>query len=136
MTNVSTSTVKKAYHRFPWLKLELEPKPEPESESLSENFTSALDPWTSQALASRDPVINESRVTAHDLRLKQSGFFDLGISLLILAMSGGAMYLTDNANIEDMASAQESIEVTNVQQADSSNENLALADSGALLSPQ
>ena len=39
--------------------------------------------------------------------LKQSGFFDLGISLLILAMAGSTVYVTERDHDEKMASMQE-----------------------------
>jgi high-affinity nickel permease len=37
----------------------------------------------------------------------QSGFFDLGISLLILVMAGSAVYVTERNTDEKMASLQE-----------------------------
>jgi len=43
---------------------------------------------------------------------RQSGFFDLGISLLILAMSGSVVISVERNHDEKRASLQESVEVT------------------------
>jgi len=59
-------------------------------------------------------------------RPKQAGFFDLGLSLLILAIGGGAMYLTDRAQVENYASLQESTELTATLQ--NGNGNLTRSD--------
>ena len=59
-------------------------------------------------------------------RPKQAGFFDLGLSLLILAIGGGAMYMTDRTQVENYASLQESTELTATLQ--NGNGNLTSSD--------
>ena len=61
---------------------------------------------------------------------KQTGFFDLGISLLVLAMSGSAAYISVQNHDENMASPQESSEITMTEDAEISNENISKLDSG------
>ena len=65
---------------------------------------------------------------APDNRPKQSGFFDLGISLMILAMSGSAVYVTERNHDEKIASLQESTEITASQQMENDNTNIARAN--------
>jgi hypothetical protein len=48
--------------------------------------------------------------------LKQHGFFDLGLSLLILAMSGIAVYLTERNQGEESGSLQEDIVIAVTEQ--------------------
>ena len=57
---------------------------------------------------------------------KQSGFFSLGISLLILAMSGSAVYVAERNHDEKMASLQES---TMTGEAEIPNEKISKLDS-------
>ena len=59
---------------------------------------------------------------------KQSGFFDLGISLLILAMAGSAVFITERNHDEKTTSLQESTEIRNekVSKLDSDNTGFAL----------
>ena len=60
---------------------------------------------------------------------KQSGFFDLGISLLILAMSGSAVYLAEGNQDEKVASLKESTEITMTGEAEIQNEKISKLDS-------
>ncbi len=64
-------------------------------------------------------------------RSKQFGFFDLGISLVILALSGGAVYITEHAIIERNATLQEeSSNIATIGQTGSTNEDMATLESG------
>ena len=60
---------------------------------------------------------------------KQSGFFDLGISLLILVLAGSATYIADRNHDEKMASLQESPEITMTEEAEIRNEKMSKLDS-------
>ena len=60
---------------------------------------------------------------------KQSGFFDLGISLLILAMSGSAAYVAEQNHDEKMASLQESTEITMAGEIEIQNQKISKLDS-------
>jgi hypothetical protein len=66
---------------------------------------------------------------APDSRSKQSGFFDLGISLLVLGLSGSAVYATEGTGVEKNASLQESTRVTASQQTENTKTKLARTDS-------
>ena len=61
-------------------------------------------------------------------RSKQSGFFDLGISLLVLTMSGSAAYVIERNQDERTVSLQESTEITASQKTENSNLNVARTD--------
>ena len=61
-------------------------------------------------------------------RPKQSGFFDLGISLLILTLTGSTAYLIERNQDEKNASLQESSEITASQQMENANVNVSRAD--------
>jgi hypothetical protein len=61
--------------------------------------------------------------------LKQSGFFGLGISLLILVMSGSAVYVAELNHDKKMASLQESTEITMTGEAEIPNEKISKLDS-------
>ena len=52
---------------------------------------------------------------------KQCGFFDLGISLIILAMSGSAVIIAEQNHDEKVASVQESTEITMTGEAEIRN---------------
>jgi len=60
---------------------------------------------------------------------KQSGFFDLGISLLILAMSGSAVYVAERNHDEKVASLQESTEITMAGEIEIQNQKISKLDS-------
>ena len=60
---------------------------------------------------------------------KQSGFFSLGIALLILAMSGSAVYVAERNHDENMATLQESTEITMTGEAEIQNEKISKLDS-------
>jgi hypothetical protein len=60
---------------------------------------------------------------------KQSGFFDLGISLLILALSGSTVFIIERNHDEQMASLQESTEITMAGEAEIPNEKISKLDS-------
>ena len=46
-------------------------------------------------------------MTMKNTRLKQAGFFDAGLSVLILALAGGAVYITESITDADIASTAE-----------------------------
>ena len=60
---------------------------------------------------------------------KQSGFFDLGISLLILTLAGSAAYIAERNHDEKAASLQESPEITMTEEAEIPNENISKLES-------
>ena len=60
---------------------------------------------------------------------KQSGFFDLGISLLILALAGSVAYIAERNHDEKMASLQENPEITMTEEAEIRNEKISKLDS-------
>ena len=60
---------------------------------------------------------------------KQFGFFDLGISLLILAMSGSAVYVAERNHDEKVASLQESTEITMAGEIEIQNQKISKLDS-------
>ena len=60
---------------------------------------------------------------------KQTGFFDLGISLLILALAGSAAYIAERSHDQKMASLQESPEITMTEEAEIPNEKISKLDS-------
>ena len=62
-------------------------------------------------------------------RSRQSGFFDLGISLLILAMSGSAVYVAERNHDEKVASLQESTEITMAGEIEIQNQKISKLDS-------
>lgn len=61
-------------------------------------------------------------------RSKQSGFFDLGISLLILALSGSTVYIVERNQDEKNVSLQESTKIMASRQMENTNVNIAKAD--------
>ncbi len=64
-------------------------------------------------------------------RSKQFGFFDLGISLVIIALSGGAVYLTEHAIVERNVSLQEeSSDIATIGQTGNANEDMATLEAG------
>ena len=98
-----------------------------ESESLSEEFNEALTSWTDRNLASGGAVIGKYRPDIRDIRFqssisgrqkrvttpaggaprtrfKQAGFFDLGISLLVLAVSGTSVFFIEKSQRDCFAS--------------------------------
>ena len=60
---------------------------------------------------------------------RQSGFFDLGISLLILAMSGSVVISAERNPDEKIASLQESTKVTMTGEAETPNRKISTLDS-------
>ena len=62
-------------------------------------------------------------------RSKQSGFFDLGISLIILALSGSAVIIAEQNHDEKVASVQESTAITMTAEAEIQNEKISKLDS-------
>ena len=62
-------------------------------------------------------------------RSKQSGFFDMGISLLILALAGSAVFIAERNEGEKAASLQESTEITMNGDAEIRNEKISKLDS-------
>ena len=112
------------------------------SESLSEEFKEALTPSSGGAVIGKSrPEVRDirfgssisrrqKRVTrpigkAPGVRLKQAGFFDLGISLLILAISGISVYFIEKDQAETNVSAQQNIEITATLPAENSIEKIA-----------
>ena len=118
------------------------------SESLSEEFNEALTPWADRNLTSGGAVIGKSRPDVRDIRFgssisgrhkrvtrtvgkapgvrfKQAGFFDLGISLLILAISGSSVYFIEKGQAEANVSAQQNVEITTTRPAENSIEKIA-----------
>ncbi len=67
--------------------------------------------------------------TASGNSSRQSGFFDMGISLLILALAGSAVYITERSQDEKAASLQESTEITMTGEAEISNKKVSKLDS-------
>ena len=61
--------------------------------------------------------------------LNQSGFFDLGISLLILVMSGSAVYVAEQNHDKKMAPLQESTKITMTGEAETPNDKISKLDS-------
>ena len=60
---------------------------------------------------------------------KQSGFFDLVISLLILTLAGSAAYIAKRNHDEKTASLQENPEITMTEEAGIRNEKISKLDS-------
>ena len=60
---------------------------------------------------------------------KQSGFFGLGITLLVLAMSGSVISIAEPNQDEKRASLQESTEITIAGETEISNEKISKLDS-------
>ena len=60
---------------------------------------------------------------------KQSGFFDLGISLLILAMAGSAAFVAEHNQDEKVATLQQPSEITMTGDAEISNDKMSQLDS-------
>lgn len=130
------------------------------SESLSEEFNEALIPWVDRIFTSGGAVIGKTRPDVRDIRFgssisgrqkrvkrpvgktpgvsfKQAGFFDLGISLLILAISGTSVYFIEKGPAETSVSAQQNIEITATRPAENSIEKIAsLSPHGSALSIQ
>jgi hypothetical protein len=163
MTNFSTASdtgtgarsVKGALYHFPGHATQADVEPQ----SLSEDFNHELDRWFGRIQASGGSRIGKSRFAAHDRAIdssssshrirnsrpsgkvpgiswKEAGFFDLGISLLVLALSGSAVYVIERDHAESVASAPEYVEVLaerhplhfvdRVANADSDDSDLAL----------
>ena len=62
---------------------------------------------------------------APDKSKNQSGFFDLGISLLVLAIAGGSIYLIEHPHTEKTAARLESTTLTADLQTEKANEVIA-----------
>jgi hypothetical protein len=138
MTNFSTASdngagprpAKGAVYQFPGHARQADNEPQ----SLSEDFNHELDRWFGRIQASGGARIGKSRFAAHDRAIessssshrirksrpsgkvpgiswKEAGFFDLGISLLVLALSGSAVYVIEKDHAESVASAPENVEI-------------------------
>jgi hypothetical protein len=59
------------------------------------------------------------------VQFKQAGFFDLGISLLILAISGGSVYFIEKGQAETHEIAQQNVEIAATRPAETSIEKIA-----------
>jgi len=53
----------------------------------------------------------EIQMKSYNVNKKQLGFFDLGLSVLILALAGGSVYFTEKDADEKYAQQQEAAEV-------------------------
>lgn len=129
-TGAGARSVKGALYHFPGHAMQADNEPQ----SLSENFNDELDRWFGRIQASGGSRIGKSSFAAHDgaiespgpihrnrtsrpsgkvpgISWKEAGFFDLGISLLVLALSGSAVYVIEKNHAESIASAAESVEI-------------------------
>ncbi len=146
-TSVNAGSVKGAQYHVPGHGMQSDI----ESESLSDDFNEALVPWLGRIHASGGSRIGKSWYAAHDgaiesstanrrdravsesgnmsrIHWRQAGFFDLGISLLILALSGGTVYAIEKTHSNSVASAPESVVIAADRHPQHGADKLANAD--------
>ena len=146
-SGVNAGSTRGAQYHFPGHAMQSEIEPE----SLSDDFIDALVPRIGRIQASGGSYIVNSRFAAHDraiessfserrrrgsgqtgktprIRWKQAGFFDLGLSLLILALSGGAIYAIEKNHTDPVAPAAESAEISPDRHQQHPADKVAIAD--------